>query len=166
MQDLVADLGERDGDLEVVGRLVRADEPAADRERDFLLGRQLRVVGEPLERGQPADRVFVHFGGDFLGETLGQPRPFSSAIFATCSLSSSSTSCGGRLRPRTCPAARGPAQRFAGDAFGGKLREQIAGELVLAGFGAQLNFLEDQSRAELAQLLDVLLQDPCVRESP
>ena len=71
-QDLVAGIGERDGGLKVVGRLIRADEPAADGQGHFLLGRKLGIVGQPLERGQAVDRVLVHFGGDFLGEAFGQ----------------------------------------------------------------------------------------------
>ena len=65
-------MGERDGGLKVVGRLVRADEPAAHGEGDFLFDRKLGIVGEALERGQAGDCVLVHFGGDFLGETFGQ----------------------------------------------------------------------------------------------
>ena len=59
---------------------------------------------------------------------------------------------------RTC------CKRFAGDAVGGKLAEQIAGQLVLAGFGSQLDFFQNQFRAELAQFADVLLQVLAFRE--
>ena len=72
VEDLVAGMGQRDGGLEFVGRLIRADEPAADGEGHFLLGRELGIVGQSLERGQPGDCVLVHFGGDFFGETFGQ----------------------------------------------------------------------------------------------
>ena len=90
LQDLVAGMGERDGGLEVVGRLVGADEPAADGEGDFLFGRKLGVVGEALERGQAGDCVFVHFGGDFLGETFGQaPAVVVGDLVPRCLFSSS-----------------------------------------------------------------------------
>ena len=102
-----------------------------------------------------------------LAKPSASRRPFSSAIFATCALSSiEHVFAAGVLGRVLVQQLADLLQRFAGDAFGGKLREQIAGELVLAGFGAKLNFLEDQPRAELAQLPDVLLADPCVRESP
>ena len=162
LQDFVAGMGERHGGLEVVGRLIGADEPAADREGDFLLGCKLGVVGQALERSQPGDRVFVHFGRDFFGEAFGQlaavgvgnlcdvvvkfvDQRFAAGVFGSVF--------GQQLADFL--------QRFAGDVIGGKLGEQIAAELMLPGFGAELDFFQDQFRAELAEL-----RTSCCRSLP
>ena len=113
LQHLVAGIGERDGGLEIVGRLIRADEPAADRERDFLLGLQRCVVGEALERGQPGDRIFVRFGRDFFDETLGQPAAIFVGDFRHLVVQLiQARFCGACRRPRTYPAVREPAATF------------------------------------------------------
>ena len=113
--------------LKIVRRLVGPHQPAADRERHFLLGRQVRRH-PPAARTTPAGRSRLRSTSAAI--SLAKPsanlRPLSSAIFATCAFSSSS-----RVLRRCILGSvlvqqlAHLLQRFAGNAFGRKLREQI-----------------------------------------